>query len=91
MRFQESKEKELEKLSGEFFNECRPMVPQRKEWRVKKGDQPKPIMQVVQPDEEAIQTAGTAKTEQAVRPPIESVRPVEAEVLPSYSFSIPMA
>jgi len=38
--FQEKKEQEIKKLRDKQFNQCRPMVPQGKVWRVKAADQP---------------------------------------------------
>jgi hypothetical protein len=35
LRLREKRERELEKKRDEDFNNYRPMVPQRKEWRVK--------------------------------------------------------
>ena len=40
LRFQEKKEQEIQKLRDKQFNQCRPMVPQGKVWRVKSADQP---------------------------------------------------
>jgi hypothetical protein len=42
LRFQEKREKELEKQRDEVFNQYRPMVPQGKEWRVKTISEPAP-------------------------------------------------
>jgi hypothetical protein len=43
LRFQEKREKEIEKKRDEAFNQYRPMVPRRKEWRVQTGSQPTPV------------------------------------------------
>ena len=40
LRVQEKKEQEIQKLRDKQFNQCRPMVPQGKVWRVKSADQP---------------------------------------------------
>ena len=40
LRFQEKKEQEIQKLRDKQFNQCRPIVPQGKVWRVKSADQP---------------------------------------------------
>jgi hypothetical protein len=47
--FQEKREKELEKLRDEAFNQYRLMVPQEKEWRVKTSSQPAPVEESVRP------------------------------------------
>jgi hypothetical protein len=46
LRFQEKREKELEKQRDEAFNQYRPMVPQGKEWRVKTSSEPAPVRPV---------------------------------------------
>ena len=38
LRVQEKKEQEIQKLRDKQFNQCRPMVPQDKIWRVKATD-----------------------------------------------------
>jgi hypothetical protein len=43
MRFQEKREKELEKKRNEAFNQYKPMVPQGKEWRAKTSSEPAPV------------------------------------------------
>jgi hypothetical protein len=43
LRFQEKREKELEKQRDEAFNQYRPMVPEGKEWRVKTSSEPAPV------------------------------------------------
>ncbi|KAF8756798.1 hypothetical protein HU200_011034 [Digitaria exilis] len=48
----------------------------KKEWRVKKNDQPKPVVQAVQPVVQAVQTASS------IEPPAQPVRLVEAKILP---------
>jgi len=40
LRAQKKKEQEFEKLKDKKFNQCRPLVPQGKVWRVKAADQP---------------------------------------------------
>jgi hypothetical protein len=50
LRFQEKREKELEKKRDEAFNQYMPMVPQEKEWRVKTGSEPA----LVRPVEESV-------------------------------------
>jgi hypothetical protein len=47
LRFQEKREKEIEKQRDETFNQYKPMVPQGKEWIVKTGSQPSPVRPVV--------------------------------------------
>ncbi|TKC12035.1 hypothetical protein FA727_23635, partial [Robertmurraya kyonggiensis] len=75
LRFRERQEQELEKQRDEFFNQSRPMIPQRKEWK------PKEDPQVVQPAAQAVQTACHSESAaQAVRPPVQTVRPGDAEV-----------
>ena len=82
LRFRERREQELEKQRDEFFNQNRPMIPQRKEWRPKEDAQPE-ISRAVRPATQAVQTAGsTEPTEQAIRPPVQSVRPAVTEELP---------
>jgi hypothetical protein len=52
LRFQEKREKELEKQRDEAFNQYRPMVPQGKEWRVKTSFEPasvRPVEELVRP------------------------------------------
>jgi hypothetical protein len=46
LRFQEKREKELEKQRDKAFNQYRPMVPQGKEWRVKTSSEPTPVRPV---------------------------------------------
>jgi hypothetical protein len=46
LRFQEKREKELEKQRDEAFNQYMPMVPQGKEWRVKTSSEPAPVRPV---------------------------------------------
>jgi hypothetical protein len=46
LRFQEKREKELEKQRDEALNQYRPMVPQGKEWRVKTSSEPTPVIPV---------------------------------------------
>jgi hypothetical protein len=46
LRFQEKREKELEKQRDEALNQYRPMVPQGKEWRVKTSFEPAPVRPV---------------------------------------------
>jgi hypothetical protein len=46
LRFQEKREKELEKQRDEAFNQYRPMVPQGKEWRVKASSEIAPVRPV---------------------------------------------
>jgi hypothetical protein len=46
LRFQEKREKELEKQRDEAFNQYRPMVPQGEEWRVKTSSEPAPVRPV---------------------------------------------
>jgi hypothetical protein len=49
LRFQEKKEKELEKYRNEMFNHYRPMVSQGREWRAKVTSQPELVKQAVRP------------------------------------------
>ena len=58
LRFRERREQELEKQRDEFFNQNRPMIPQRKEWRPKEDAQPD-ISQAVRPAAQVVQTAGS--------------------------------
>jgi hypothetical protein len=54
LRFQEKREKELEKQRDEAFNQYKPMIPQGKEWRVKTSSQPasvRPVEDVGQTDD----------------------------------------
>jgi hypothetical protein len=46
LRFQEKREKELEKQRDEAFNQYRPIIPQGKEWRVKTSSEPAPVRSV---------------------------------------------
>jgi hypothetical protein len=46
LRFQEKREKKLEKKRDEDFNQYRPMVPQGKEWRVKTSSESAPVRPV---------------------------------------------
>jgi hypothetical protein len=46
LRFQEKREKELEKQRDEAFTQYRHMVPQGKEWRVKTSSEPTPVRPV---------------------------------------------
>jgi hypothetical protein len=46
LRFQEKREKELEKQRDEAFNQYRPMVLQGKEWRVKTSSEPASVRPV---------------------------------------------
>jgi hypothetical protein len=46
LRFQEKREKELEKQTDEAFNQYMPMAPQGKEWRVKTSSEPTPVRTV---------------------------------------------
>jgi hypothetical protein len=46
LRFQEKKEREIEKQRDEAFDQYRPMVPQRKEWRVKTSSELAPVKPV---------------------------------------------
>ncbi|RLM78655.1 uncharacterized protein C2845_PM12G13800 [Panicum miliaceum] len=63
LRFQENKEKELEKQRDASFNSIRPMFPQEKQWRIKanSGSAPKPDVLVPIPEvpvlSERVQTA----------------------------------
>jgi hypothetical protein len=77
LRFQEKKEKELEKQRDEAFNQYKPMVPQGKEWRVKTSSQPAPVILV----------------EGSVRPvtPVDvDGRTDDPKMPPSFSSSVPM-
>lgn len=65
LRFREKQEKELEKQRDDFFNQVKPMVPQKKEWRPKGNAQPQTVRSVMP----GSQTASLPElTEQAVRP-----------------------
>jgi hypothetical protein len=46
LRFQEKREKELEKQRDESFNQYRHIIPQGKEWRVKTSSTPAPVRPV---------------------------------------------
>jgi hypothetical protein len=48
LRFQEKREKELEKQRDEAFNQYRPMVPQGKKWRAKTSSEPAPVRLVAE-------------------------------------------
>jgi hypothetical protein len=80
LRFQEKREKELEKQRDEVFNQYRPMVPQGKEWRVKTSTEPAPVRPV----------------EELVRPvtPVRLVdvdgQTDDPETPPGFSSSVPM-
>jgi hypothetical protein len=50
LRFQEKREKEIEKQRDEAFNQYRTMVPQAKKWRVKTNSEPAPVI----PTEESV-------------------------------------
>jgi hypothetical protein len=57
LRFQEKKEKELEKYRNEMFNHYRPMVSQGREWRAKVTSQPELVKQAVRRGAEAVRPA----------------------------------
>ncbi|KAF8689488.1 hypothetical protein HU200_041811 [Digitaria exilis] len=75
LRFREKQEQELEKQRDEVFNQVKPMIPQKKEWK------PKEDRQAVQPAVQAVQTACQETASQAVRPPVQAVKPGGAEAL----------
>jgi hypothetical protein len=74
LRFQEKREKELEKQRDEAFNQYRPMVPQGKEWRVKTSSEPAPVRPV----------------EESVRPVDVDGQTDDPETLPDLSSLVPM-
>ena len=72
MRFQEKKEKELEKQRDDTCNHYRPMVAQGKEWRVKTSSQSAPVRPVeesVRPVTPVRLVAGTGQTGASRAPP----------------------
>jgi hypothetical protein len=80
LRFQEKREKELEKQWDEDFNQCRPMVPPGKEWRVKTSSEPAPI----RPVEESVRPVTP------VRPVDVDGQTDDPETLSDFSSSVPM-
>jgi hypothetical protein len=77
LRFQQKREKELEKQRDEAFNQYMPMIPQRKEWRVKISFEPAPV----RPVEESVRP---------VRPVDVDGQTDDPEMLPVFSSSVPM-
>jgi hypothetical protein len=77
LRFQEKREKEIEKKSDEAFNQYRPMVPQRKEWRVQTGSQPT----LVRPMEGSVRSVRQVEVDGQTDDP---------KTLPGFSSLVPM-
>jgi hypothetical protein len=80
LRFQEKREKELEKQRDEAFNQYSPMVPQGKEWRIKTSSQSAPV----RPVEESVRPVTP------VRPVDVDGQTDDAETSPGFSSLVPM-
>jgi hypothetical protein len=80
LRFQEEREKELEKQRDKAFNQYKPMVPQGKEWRVNTISEPTPVRLV----EESIRPVTP------VRPVDVDSQTDDPESSPGFSSSIPV-
>jgi hypothetical protein len=78
--FQEKREKELEKQRDETFSQYMPMVPQGKEKRVKTSSEPA----LVRPVEESVRQVIP------VRPVDVDSQTDDPEMLPGFSYSVPM-
>jgi hypothetical protein len=74
LRFQEKREKELEKQRDEAFNQYKPMVPRGKEWRVKTSSQ-LALVRLVEGSVSPVDVDGQAD---------------DLEMPPSFSSSVPM-
>jgi hypothetical protein len=74
LRFQDKREKELEKQRDEALNQYRPMVPQGKEWRVKTSSELAPVRSV----------------EESVRPVVVNGQTDDLEMPLGFSSSVPM-
>jgi hypothetical protein len=79
LRFQEKREKELEKQRDEAFNQYRPMVPQGKEWRVKTSFEPAPVKPVE-----------SVRLVTPVRPVDVDGQTDDTKMPPGFSSSVPM-
>lgn len=91
LRCHERKEKELEQHRDEYFNKCRPMIPQKKEWRVKIDEQSKTTPQAIRPGGAGgLTSCDIEATVQAVRLPVQAVRPGDVEELPGDVSPTPM-
>jgi hypothetical protein len=80
LRFQEKREKELEKQRDEAFNQYRPIIPQGKEWRVKTSSEPAPV----RPVEESVRLVTP------VRPVVVNSQTDDLETPPGFSSFVPM-
>jgi hypothetical protein len=80
LRFQEKREKELEKQRDDSFNQYRPMVPQGKEWRVKTSSELAPV----RPVEESVRPVTP------VGPVVVDGQTDDPEMPPGFSSSVPM-
>jgi hypothetical protein len=80
LRFQEKREKELEKQRDEAFNQYRPMVPQGKKWRVKTSSELTPV----RPVEESVRPITP------VRPVVVDGQTDDPEMPLDFSSSVPI-
>jgi hypothetical protein len=79
LRFQEKREKDLEKQRDEAFNQYGPMIPQGKEWRVKTSSELAPV----RPVEESVRPVTP------VRPVVVDGQTDDPEMPPSFFLRFP--